>query len=65
MVENYYNASNRIMKAAIITLLWLAVIGWAVIAFSSCSFQMGADGSKSFAIDGEMAARAILIFADK
>ena len=53
------------MKAAIITLLWLAVIGWAVIAFSSCSFQMGADGSKSFAIDGEMAAKAILIFAEK
>ncbi len=53
------------MKSAIITLLWIGLIGWLILAFCSCSFQMGADGSKSFAIDGEMAAKAILIFAEK
>jgi len=53
------------MKAFIIMLLWILVIGWAAIAFCSCSLELGADGSKSFAIDGESAARAILIFAEK
>jgi len=53
------------MKAALVTFLWIAIIGWLVIAFCSCSLELSADGSKSFAIDGEAAAKAILIFAEK
>lgn len=37
----------------------------ATLALASCSFNVGSDGSKSFALDGESAARAILLFADK
>ena len=33
--------------------------------FSSCSLDVRADGSKSFKIDGEQAARAILVLSEK
>jgi hypothetical protein len=49
----------------VVTLVWLAVVGWLILSFCSCSLDIRADGSKSFAIDGEMAAKAILIFAEK
>lgn len=45
--------------------LWLAVIGWLLLAFTSCSFTVAADGAKSFNLDGEQAAKAIRILSEK
>lgn len=49
----------------IVAFLWLAVIGWLLLALTSCSFTVAADGAKSFNLDGEEAAKAIRILSDK
>ena len=47
----------------ILTLAFLAAyVVWTLV---SCSFQVSADGSKSFAIDGEEAAKAIRVLTEK
>lgn len=48
-----------------LTLLWLAVVGWLLLAFTGCSFSVAADGAKSFNLDGEQAAKAIRILSEK
>lgn len=37
------------------TLLWLFVIGWALLAFTSCTLTISPDGAKSFSIDAKAA----------
>lgn len=36
-----------------LTLLWLAVVGWLLLAFTSCTLTVAADGAKSFSVDAE------------
>lgn len=49
----------------VLTIIWLALIGWLVLAFTSCSFTVAADGAKSFNLDGEEAAKAIRVLTEK
>lgn len=42
-----------------ITLTWIAVVGWLVLAFSSCTLSVAPDGAKSFSLDGAQATKAI------
>lgn len=37
------------------TLLWIFVIGWALLAFTSCTLTISPDGAKSFSIDTKAA----------
>lgn len=53
------------MKNLILALWRFIVIALAVLYAVSCSMTVSADGSKSFSIDGEQAARAIEIFSQK
>lgn len=47
------------------SIIHLVIIALAVLYAVSCSFQVSADGAKSFAIDGEQAAKAIRILSEK
>jgi hypothetical protein len=47
------------------TIWHLIVLVIAVLYAVSCTMTISADGSKSFSIDGEEAARAIEILSDK
>lgn len=53
------------MKTIILTLWRLVVLALAVLYAVSCKMVISADGSKSFSIDGEQAARAIEILGQK
>jgi len=52
----------KILRAIAIYAVLAACVIWTMV---SCSFQISADGAKSFSIDGEQAAKAIKILADK
>lgn len=53
------------MKTLFLTLAWIGLAGWLLLAFTACSFSVAADGAKSFNLDGEKAAKAIRILTDK
>lgn len=48
-----------------LTFFWLALAGWLLLAFTSCSFTVASDGAKSFNLDGEQAAKAIRVLTEK
>lgn len=67
--DEEWNLSNhkppRGPMKMIVAFIWLAVIGWLLLAFTSCSFTVAADGAKSFNLDGEQAAKAIRVLTEK
>jgi hypothetical protein len=50
---------------AVLRAIVLGVITFAVIFATSCTLRIDSDGAKSFSLDGEQAARAILIYSEK
>lgn len=53
------------MKGFLTLCFWLAV-WWVIIRyFTSCSLTVAADGSRTWALDGAQAARAIVILSEK
>jgi hypothetical protein len=47
------------------TLIWLALVGWLLLAFSSCTMSVSPDGAKSFSLDGAQATKAIELLNQK
>ena len=47
------------------TLIWLALVGWLLLAFSSCSLSISPDGAKSFNLDAAQATKAIELLNQK
>ncbi len=52
----------KLLRSIAIYAVLAACVIWTMV---SCSFQVSADGAKSFSIDGEQAAKAIQILTDK
>ena len=52
----------KIIRAITIYALLAACVVWTMV---SCSFSVSADGSMSFNLDGEKAAKSIRIITDK
>ncbi len=52
----------KLLRSITIYAVLAACVIWTMV---SCSFQVSADGAKSFNLDGEQAAKAIRILSEK